>query len=156
MTKIRTIVLTIAALVIGIGAAFFMAQSSDDSGTQSSDGQSSQDATAPALGEVEADEQSLNDEIASNAEQTVTFTDSGFQPEALQVTTGTTVTFENNSSRDMWVASDPHPSHTDLPDFDTLRGYAPGEAYSYTFDEPGEWGYHDHLRSFDAGIVIVE
>lgn len=154
MQKITTVVLILIAVVIGVGAALFMTRSDTD--TQNVDNQSSQDATAPALGEVEEDAQSLSDEVASNAEQTVTLTDDGFQPEVLQITAGTTVTFENTSSGEMWVASDSHPSHTDLPEFDALRGYAPGESYSFTFEEPGEWGYHNHLGSFDSGLVIVE
>jgi len=87
---------------------------------------------------------------------TVQITDDGFSPEIIRVEPGTTVTFENVSSRNAWVASDSHPSHTDLPEFDAGRGYAPGEPYSYTFSQSGEWGYHDHLRSFVTGLVIVE
>lgn len=156
MKKLATVGLIILALIVGVGAAYFSNQSNTTTNTQESEEPAGEEAAAPALGDVDGDTRSLDEEIASNAEQTVTFSDEGFQPEELRVAAGTTVTFENASSRDIWVASDPHPSHTDLPEFDAQRGYAPGESYSYTFDEVGEWGYHDHLRSFDTGIVIVE
>lgn len=55
----------------------------------------------------------------------------------------------------MWVASDPHPTHTGLSGFDSGRGYGEGENYSFTFNEPGNWGFHNHLNSGDTGKIIV-
>jgi plastocyanin len=86
----------------------------------------------------------------------VIYTDSGFSPANLGVKVGDTVTFKNGSSGQMWVASNPHPIHTDLSGFDAKRGYAPGESYSYTFVKPGVWGYHNHLKSSYSGHVTVQ
>ena len=65
------------------------------------------------------------------------------------------VHFVNESSIDMWVATDDHPAHTDLPTFDQFKGSPPGEQYVYIFDEVGEWKYHDHLTPTATGIITV-
>ncbi|MBI5614055.1 cupredoxin domain-containing protein [Candidatus Gottesmanbacteria bacterium] len=85
----------------------------------------------------------------------VQYTDAGFAPKALTVKKGTTVTFTNKSSRSMWVASAPHPSHTILPEFDELIGVANGQTYTFTFEKVGTWKYHNHLNPSDFGSVAV-
>lgn len=60
-----------------------------------------------------------------------------------------TVTFTGSN---LWVASDPHPIHTDLPGFDPRKVQ---ESFSFTFDRVGEWGFHNHLRPSDTGTIIV-
>lgn len=87
---------------------------------------------------------------------TVTYSDSGFSPKSLTVPAGTTVTFVNNSDSSMWVASSPHPVHTDLPGFDELEGAKKGEKYSFTFVKKGAWKYHNHLSPPDFGAITVE
>ena len=56
----------------------------------------------------------------------------------------------------LWVASNPHPIHTDYSDFDAKRGYAKGERYSFTFFKQGTWKYHNHLNSGESGVIVVE
>ena len=87
---------------------------------------------------------------------TVTYTDTGFSPTLITVAPGTIVQWDNNSSGDMWVASDPHPEHTDLPGFDAQEGIPPGGTYWYTFSVLGEHGYHNHLNDVDTGTILVE
>ncbi len=86
-------------------------------------------------------------------ENTVIYADSGFSPNSLNVKIGTTVKFINESNRQMWVASDPHPVHTDYSSFDQLSD---GDEYSFTFTEAGSYPYHNHLVPTDTGIVTVE
>jgi len=83
-------------------------------------------------------------------------TDSGYEPSSITVKEGTTVTFENESSRPVQSASAVHPIHQMLPGFDALRGFAPGESYSFTFQSAGTWQYHNHLRPQQTGVIIVE
>ncbi|MEZ4104287.1 MAG: hypothetical protein R3B60_03295 [Candidatus Paceibacterota bacterium] len=85
----------------------------------------------------------------------ISYTDSGFEPKNLSITRGTMVHFVNESSIDMWVASDDHPAHTDLPTFDQFKGSKPGEQYVYIFDQAGEWKYHDHLTPTTIGTITV-
>lgn len=102
---------------------------------------------------------------------TVAFTDNGFSPASVTVPVGTKVTFENRSSEAMWVASNPHPSHTGYDgtsrDTHCAAGYSgaasfdecamgeTGATYSFTFTKSGTWGYHNHADHAMTGTVIV-
>lgn len=86
----------------------------------------------------------------------VDMTSTGFSPDAITVTSGTVVVFKNMDTTPHQPASDPHPSHTDLPGFDSRQGVAPGASYSFTFVKTGKWGYHDHLFSNHLGSVTVQ
>jgi plastocyanin len=99
---------------------------------------------------------------------TVTYTDSGFSPKTLTVAPGTKVTFVNNSSHDMWVGSDVHPTHTEYDgttlmqhcsthsSFDQCGKASAGGTYSFTFGKAGTFGYHNHVQAADGGSVIVK
>ncbi len=89
------------------------------------------------------------------ARSVVTYTDSGFAPSPLTVKVGTTVTFVNESAGPMWVASDPHPTHTLLGGFDELTSAPKGGSYEYTFAKVGTWTYHNHMNPSNKGKVIV-
>jgi plastocyanin len=87
----------------------------------------------------------------------IDMTDSGFSPSNITVKSGTVVIFKNTSSKTYWPASNPHPTHTDLPGFDALRGLNNGETYSFTFTKLGVWGFHDHLNpTLDGRITVVQ
>lgn len=101
--------------------------------------------------------QDVSDEATEpQAENTVTYDGSSFSPSTITVSPGTTVTFVNGSGSMMWVASDEHPSHQELPDFDANRGYGRGGEYSHTFEQTGSWDYHNHLNPSHTGTVVVE
>lgn len=85
----------------------------------------------------------------------VEYTQNGFIPKSMTVKVGTTVIWINKDINQMWVASAPHPQHTDLPGFDALKGYKTGETYSYTFTKVGNWKYHDHLTPSNSAVVNV-
>ncbi|MCX6793921.1 MAG: cupredoxin domain-containing protein [Candidatus Gottesmanbacteria bacterium] len=89
------------------------------------------------------------------ARTVVTFTDKGFSPSPVTVKVGTTITFVNESSSGMWIASDPHPTHTLLPGFDELASVGKSGTYEYTFTKVGTWTYHNHLTPTVKGTVIV-
>ena len=100
----------------------------------------------------------------------VAYSSAGFSPSELRIKKGETVTWQNNTSADMWVSSAMHPTHmlysgTSLaahcPDpsntsFDACVGVAPGGSWSFTFSKAGTWPYHDHLHASFFGKVIVE
>ena len=75
----------------------------------------------------------------------VSITVEGFQPSSITIKKGQKVTWINNTSGLSWPASNPHPSHTDYPGFDTELPMKSGQAWSFTFTKVGDWGYHDHL-----------
>jgi plastocyanin len=102
---------------------------------------------------------------------TVTYTDQGFSPQKVTVPQGATVTFVNQSSRSMWVASAPHPAHTGYDGtsrtehcatgytgaapFDECANGTPDTSWSFTFDKVGTWPFHNHSSSKDFGSVTV-
>lgn len=93
---------------------------------------------------------------AQGAEHVIVKTDAGFSPANITIKFGDKVRFKNDGTKDMRPASNIHPTHTIYPEFDALRGFAPGQSYSFTFAKAGEWPYHDHLDPTAGGIIIVE
>lgn len=85
----------------------------------------------------------------------INMTSTGFSPAQVIVKKGTVVVFINKDTKSHWPASAPHPTHTDYPAFDPKRGIAPGETWSFTFDQVGSWGFHDHLFPSQTGKVNV-
>src|SRR5436309_15937938 len=57
---------------------------------------------------------------------TITSTAAGASPRNLVVPLGSQVTFINNDSVAHEMYSDPHPEHTDCPEFDPVGRLAPG------------------------------
>lgn len=91
-----------------------------------------------------------------SAEVTVLYGSNGYSPATVTIKQGQRVTFKNESGKQMWVASDDHPSHLIYPEFDAKTGIPAGSSYEFTFDKVGTWRYHDHLTPSRTGIVIVE
>lgn len=97
-----------------------------------------------------------NSAVSAPLAATVSFTGSGFSPSILTIKAGATVTFKNDSSINMWPASNPHPTHTDYPGFDAKMEIPPGGTYSFTFYNAGTWGYHDHPNPNIGGTIAVQ
>lgn len=119
--------------------------------------------SAPQVSPVSGSEASTNEGVA------VTYTNEGFAPKTLTIKKGTTVTWTNNSSSNMWVASAVHPSHivydgnslrehcgtnAQTP-FDECKGDPAGATWSFTFEKVGTWGYHDHINASRTGSITV-
>lgn len=71
------------------------------------------------------------------------------------VKTGRKVIFYNNSSESMWIASNPHPAHSDLAGFDQGKAVPKGGTYEYTFTKPGKYYFHNHMNPERTGKVKV-
>jgi len=98
----------------------------------------------------------------STGEAFVSITDEGFNPDVIEISRNTKVTWTNNGGHDHWPASNFHPTHTEYPSdtagcigsaLDACRGLKTGETYSFVFDKAGSWGMHDHL--FPGLIMTV-
>lgn len=94
--------------------------------------------------------------VGETAATVITMDENGFSPQTVTVAAGTTVTFINNGQAPHWPASDVHPTHEVLPEFDSKRGLATGESYSFTFTESGTWSCHDHLMPNNTCTIIAE
>lgn len=110
---------------------------------------------APSTSETTT-EQSSDEQVSTVEENVVIHTNTGFSPTTLRIKRGEMVIFRNEGTKSMWVASSPHPIHTDYPDFDAKRPYAKGESYSFTFINSGNWKYHNHFSPTEGGVIIVE
>mgnify|MGYP001588099013 CR=1 len=94
--------------------------------------------------------------ISPVSSKIVTLSDNGFIPNSIEVNTGETVKFVNIGSGIMWVASAPHPEHTNYSEFDEETGVNNGQSYEFTFTKVGSWKYHNHLNPNHKGVVIVK
>lgn len=95
-------------------------------------------------------------ETASPSTLEVVYGSEGFSPSNLEIKVGDTVLFKNESGKGMWVASNPHPVHSDNPEFDAGLSTANGNSWSFTFTEEGTFSYHNHLNSSFGGKIIVK
>ncbi len=94
----------------------------------------------------------------------VLITDNGFSPKEIKIKKGDTVRWTNQSSALSWPASAIHPTHSIYPEkggcidssFDACKGLNKGESFTFVFNFPGSWKYHDHLNPSKAGTVVVE
>lgn len=125
----------------------------------------------PAQAPVTSDQTVETDLPAAPVESgsVVVYTDQGFAPPSITIPAGTKVTFMNQSTKNMWVASAMHPSHSvysgttlseHCPDasgtaFDACGNTAPGATYTFTFGKAGTWKYHDHIDASKFGTIVV-
>lgn len=131
--------LLLIVVVVIIGALIFVAQGvifSDDT-VQSEDTQTA----TPSVEEV-----------------VITLTEEGYVPEEVTIKKGGTVTWRSETDGLFWPASNLHPSHRDYPGgfFDPKSPLEPEESWSFTFDELGDWKFHDHLAPYYTGTVHVK
>lgn len=86
----------------------------------------------------------------------IMLTDDGYVPRDVRITRGSIVEFSTTRDRPHWPASNLHPDHSIYSEFDPKRPLEPAEVWSFTFDRPGVWNYHDHIRSYFTGRIYVE
>jgi plastocyanin len=159
----KTLIAILIIIIVGAGAYFLLTSTS----IQAPSNETSQMGDGYELG-------APGDSATSTTVQTTTtttvsphvisFSSTGYSPNSLTVKVGDTVTFKNDSSISMWPASASHPTHGVYPTtggclgstFDACKGVQPGEAWSFKFDNTGNWKYHDHLKPTFFGTIIVE
>ncbi len=95
------------------------------------------------------------EDTTANDTRTVTYSATGFSPQVLTIKKGESVTFRNDGTAEMWVASGDHPVHSDLPGFDALKNVGQGETYVYTFTQIGTWSFHNHANANHGGTIVV-
>ena len=139
----RNIILTLVLVVAVAGAGFFVL-SQDENKT------AEQTSTPQATESVET----TKPEEGTQA-MTISFTDSGVSPSTSSISSGQVVTFKNDTSRVVQPASDPHPRHTDNPEFN-VSTIQPGQSKTVTLTKTGSWGFHDHLDPDNSGTITVQ
>ena len=95
-------------------------------------------------------------DMTGRPEVAVSMRDTAFSPTKLVVSLGTKVTWTNNDAVLHFVNTDPHPVHNYLSTLNSTE-LEPGETYSYTFTEQGEWPYHCSLhfpQNMVAAVIV--
>lgn len=83
----------------------------------------------------------------------ITITAAGANPRTLTVTQGQQVTFVNKDTVVHEMYSDPHPEHTDCPEFDAVGHLNPGVVHQTTnLVITRTCGFHDHLNPFNNAL----
>lgn len=86
----------------------------------------------------------------------IAYTDSGFSPATITLTTGSrTVVFVNKSKSMMWPLSSASPS----PVFDAGYGINPGGSYTFTFSADAAlttYGFYNRLNLMHKGSIILK
>ena len=96
----------------------------------------------------------------------VIYTAEGFSPKTVELSVGDSIEFANENTRDMWVGGNLHPTHSLYPEksandclgssFDTCTVVSTGKSWTFTFNQKGDWGYHNHVYPGHRGNVIVK
>ena len=90
---------------------------------------------------------------------TINILSSGVSPKAVTVPVGSRVNFANQSSSNIEVSSDPHPTHTDCPalNIGALRPSQTGQTGA--LNTARTCRYHDHGRPDDGrwrGSIVIQ
>lgn len=147
----------IIAIVVIAGAAVYIMRGGlpEAANTPAADTSPSGPASPPAEG-TESQEGAETALPAAAEEVVIRYTDAGYAPRTVTIKAGAKVTFMNESSMPMWPASAVHPTHLILPEFDAKTGIALKGSYSFVFEKPGSWKFHDHLKPTHFGEIVVE
>ena len=98
----------------------------------------------------------------------ISYRDGQFVPNEVRIKPGQRVLWVNEDQV-FWPASNLHPTHREYPGsgmtkcgtdervmiFDACEAMGPGVAYTFQFNEVGEWKFHDHINPRATGTVIV-
>lgn len=115
-------------------------------------------------------ETSATEPATSPQTVTVTYDGKTYTPATVTIKSGDTIMFKNTSGKNMWVASDEHPTHTEYDGTSRSAHCAAGYTgekpfdqckaesadYSFTFMKAGAIEFHDHLNPSVHGTVTVQ
>jgi plastocyanin len=157
------------------GAAEETSETEAQSPEEQTPGESSEDTTSGTDSETSSsasteESSSTQDSSASSeSENTISYTSSGFEPSTITTEPGESITFVDQTGNGVWVGSNNHPMHRNYDGTSTREHCNGGQRvgnpfdscsavsrFSFTFDETGEYGYHNHLGPGDQGTVVVE
>lgn len=85
----------------------------------------------------------------------ITVTGNGFSPNVLSIKQGEAIVFTTSLDRPFWPAADLHPTHQTYAAFDPKKPINAQDTWSFTFNQPGVWTFHDHLNPSATGQITV-
>lgn len=86
---------------------------------------------------------------------TISYGGNSFTPSSSAITTGSQVTFTNNSTKNVQVNSNPHPIHTDNPELN-IGLIKSGESKTATLTKVGTFGFHNHLNPSEKAAITIQ
>jgi|WetSurMetagenome_2_1015567.scaffolds.fasta_scaffold251584_2 hypothetical protein len=87
----------------------------------------------------------------------IVITKDGFTPSVITMKVGEKLMIQNTDAVEHQPASDPHPAHTDCPEFNAEKPLAPNEVFEVVVKEPKTCPIHDHLNpEMKATITVTE
>lgn len=106
--------------------------------------------------QVDSKKAAAYQDMTGKAEVAIPLENLKFNPSDIVVSRGTKVTWTNRDSVVHFVNTDPHPSHNVLPALNS-QAINQGQSFSFTFNDPGEWGYHcsAHVPQGMVAHIIV-
>lgn len=143
MININKILIATLAVIVVLGAVFLLSNNANKSNTNQTTSTPTQTETTTTTAPS-----------ADSADAAVTITASGYEPRTMSVKAGTKVVWTNSSGQIGNVSSVPHPTHSTYPPLN-LGDFSDGETVSLVFNEPGTYGYHNHLNASQTGTVVV-
>jgi plastocyanin len=139
----RSTIAIIGVVIIVIAAAVALASGSKNNSNSSSNNSNTSN----------SDQNQPNDQNNSQTNPTstnsVSIAGMAFNPSDITVKKGTTVTWSNNDNMTHTV------QETDGKKGPNSSDLAPGDKYSFTFDETGTFAYHCSIHPSMSGSVVV-
>ena len=82
-----------------------------------------------------------------------------FSPKCVMVTSGTKITYTNQSAAELQVGADPHPIHSgnrEVSNGGFILSVKPSESASSTMTKVGTFGLHDHINEASNAVIQVQ
>jgi plastocyanin len=140
-----TIIGIVIAVVVLVGVAFAVTRPKPTPAATTNSPSATASSPSPAASSAAA---------AATTSATITYK-SGFSPAMTTVKSGQTITFKNESTEEIEVNSDPHPTHTDDTDLN-VGAIAPGQSKTVTVTKVGAFGFHNHLDPTEKGNITIQ
>lgn len=150
----KNLIYTVVVLILMVASVFALIKSNKETKKEPDD-TTNTEVTEESV-TTEEPTPTSTEEVALPSTHEVIYGSLGFVPSTLEIKIGDTITFKNESGKGMWVASNPHPSHSDTPEFDAGISIANGNSWSFVFTEEGSFSYHNHLNSSQGGKIVVK
>lgn len=93
--------------------------------------------------------------ILKDGSYLVSYTDRGFIPATLEIKTGKSVHFVNNSNKAMSLTTT-EPNSQIYGEFNQGKTVGKGGVYDFTFLNAGSWSYMNRNNQGDRGVVMVK
>lgn len=98
--------------------------------------------------------------LSNGLEATITYTEQHtFSPSCVIISSVSKVLWVNKSAGNLDIGADPHPIHTgnrEVSGGKFVLNIAPNQTSEVTLTKTGSFGYHNHLRPWDTGTIVVK